>query len=568
MRRFLFVLPLLVSFCGCRHSSICSKLDEISSWLPNNPDSALLVLKDIGGLHQRLSDAEESKLLLLTVKARNLTDVGLDSTDEVKMQRAMPYYISHGTAHEQMEANYLFGSVYRDMNDAPQAQKYFLLGMDVADTLSPDFDYILFMKICGHYGDLLLNQGLENQALEVYERGYRYAEKEHNVFYSNLMKNSMLTAMNAGGYYTALVEQADSLVESYFQAGDTVWGAQWLISAVFGSQLLQKNDTAGRLLSLYEQYSKEVDPITHISTNPIYYCVKGRHLLYLGKNDSAMMFFRRELAVTDDWYNKQMAYEGISRLYELEGNLDSALYYDRLLYDAQTGDFNDKVSKQVLQLAAAYDYARHETAANQAKMELMNKERMWILSASVLLVSVLSLSLVLWIVHSRYREHILKMEAEDAELRASLEHTRSLITQLQMSSLHPTLTELGSMRSEPEVIELNDFNKHRGKIKQILKNRVFSGKIASAEDWEEIQFFMVHYYDAFIQRLYTSVEHLSLLELHVCYLLLLDLIPKEISILTAKSISAITNIRTRLYAKAHGGAKVTAAEADEWIRSL
>ena len=80
------------------------------------------------------------------------------------------------------------------------------------------------------------------------------------------------------------------------------------------------------MLAKYEEQSGYVDMKHDVRKgHEIYYYMKGLCLLHQNKVDSAELFFRRELSTTQDWNNRQAAYDGLSQLYEQRQEKDSII---------------------------------------------------------------------------------------------------------------------------------------------------------------------------------------------------------------------------------------------------
>ena len=87
------------------------------------------------------------------------------------------------------------------------------------------------------------------------------------------------------------------------------------------------------------------------------------------------------------------------------------------------------------------------------------------------------------------------------------------------------------------------------------------------DDWKHIEAEAEQLWPQFKPRLYAYGLHLSEVELRICWLIKMRLLPVEMAVLLNRSKSSISNIRPRLYAKIHG-TKGTGRMLDEFIRGL
>lgn len=119
----------------------------------------------------------------------------------------------------------------------------------------------------------------------------------------------------------------------------------------------------------------------------------------------------------------------------------------------------------------------------------------------------------------------------------------------------------------------NRLNKpEKTKIKEhhtymIFRNCITSERIPSTENWESLKRFINDVYPTFEATLYAQ-HKISTIEYHVCLLLKLGFLPKEISILTCRSIEAITSIRRRLSQKLLNAEQPSPKLLDNYIKTI
>ena len=87
------------------------------------------------------------------------------------------------------------------------------------------------------------------------------------------------------------------------------------------------------------------------------------------------------------------------------------------------------------------------------------------------------------------------------------------------------------------------------------------------KQWEELQTEIDYAYNNFTDRLYAKCPKLNDVELHVCYLVKLKIIPKNIANIIFRQKNTVSSIRERLYKKIHGE-NGTSKQFDEFIESF
>ena len=101
-----------------------------------------------------------------------------------------------------------------------------------------------------------------------------------------------------------------------------------------------------------------------------------------------------------------------------------------------------------------------------------------------------------------------------------------------------------------------------------LLNEIRNNKVATGQDYEQIQQVLTEKDTELMQRFYAVLPHPSATELQVFLLLRFGLAKTEIGSLMAHTQAAVTNIVTRLFQKIHGRACSTSAEAYEWLLKI
>lgn len=109
----------------------------------------------------------------------------ITNLDSIKL--AVEYFDEHGSANEQVRANYLLGCAYRDMGEAPQAFEYYQKAVDNADTSQSDCDYRRLAKVHAQMANLFFQQQLPYEQLGELELQHKCA----------LLADNLLSAINA-----------------------------------------------------------------------------------------------------------------------------------------------------------------------------------------------------------------------------------------------------------------------------------------------------------------------------------------------------------------------------------
>ena len=568
MKNLLCILLSVLCFWGCSEQTKNTKLDK---------DEAMHIMQD--------------------VSRRNLAYVPLTEHDNTLMQQVVEYYRLHGTSNELMEAYYLLGSVYRELHEAPKAMNAFLQGISTADTLDADCRYDLLTRLYAQKSEMLYKQNLYVQAINEEKHVAHFALKARDTLY---YVNSLWTEL--GMYYSlkdfvTMTRKTDSLLIESKRYGCFEYVASLLVPSVLANLEIDNLEDAERLLDIYERYGGDVDMKTLESSFPMYYYAKGRLMAARQKEDSAELFFRKQL-IAHDWNNRQAAYRGLRGVFEDIGKLDSAFWYAKLQCEAVDSEYQEKVATEIQNLEKLYDYSRIQNANHQKELQLKEEKRKKDVIVSIAVVMGI---LVMWVFSymvTRYRQRIAKAELELEQAVRELMEKESFLMELRekkernentfdKSQLREELVEaeqdakrqrelvlekqqeLDVLRKQASFVSKSIRQQYHGKEMFLyLLQKVKEEHIATAEDYQSVEMLLKERDSALISRIYEKIPSLSDTERNVILLLRMGLTKTEVSVLTAHTQSAVSNTINRLFQKCVGRKAMNSAESYNWLMTI
>ena len=539
----------------------------------------------------------DARAIMDDVSRRNLAYEPLTEHDDTMMQRVVAYYKEHGTSNDLMEAYYLLGSIYRDLREAPRAMEAFLNGINAADTTSADCRYDLLARLYGQKRDILYRQNLYQQAAEAEQMSSKYAVLAKDTLFLVAVQWGRLDRCFAASDYQTIADECWDVLEESRRMGMYSYGVTWLCTSILADIELGRVEDAARLLSIYERHSGKVDPVTHECSFPIYYYAKGRVLTATGQLDSAEYFYRKELEA-QDWDNRQAAYRGLRMVFEQKGMKDSICKYAPLQCDAVDSSYQEMLSQNLQNLHEMYDYSRLQTENSQKELQLQESRRKALYTWCVLVFVVICALFLFFYLRSWYKQQItsaeLKLERANAELEERENNLQALREELAKVGDEKERLRLAweVEQAEKETEEqrkivivnqekLDELRQrartnsatlrqryHTTPLFQSLLRKVKNNDAATEKDYGHIQQVLFEKDAELVHRFYMLLPNSSETELRTFLLLRFGMTKTEVSMLTAHSLAAVTNICTRLFQKVHGRKCATSDEAYEWLLKL
>ena len=406
---YIFLLALLLAACGGWRDGD-RLLSEADGLLYSHPDSAQRLLDSIpDGNLARMSQAQRMRYELLRADAQNKRYVKF-TTDSV-LKEVVEYYDRKGTANERMRANYLLGRAYYDMGEIPMALKYYHEAADQADTTQIDCDYKLLSRVHGQMGRVLLSQTDPRDAAEELQKGTAYARIANDTLMA-------LSCLNLQSCVYEMMGDNDSAVSVAYEASRLydLYGYHDLAAMAVGPIIdiivkQGKKDTARQIIERYESVPSLFDKDHHITKGrEIYYAVKGDYYLEYGAIDSSMSCFRLLVSSASTPYHLECGYDGLSRAFQQQGNLDSACYYSRLAYSYKDSTYHEKTTEAYQRSHAFYNYTRSQQVLERRTREIARVRFNWLLTSAVFVISLIIAVTVVFFLNNRNKDVLRKQQ--------------------------------------------------------------------------------------------------------------------------------------------------------------
>lgn len=572
----LLFLSVLFAGLSCQRAekSYPPAMQRAISLLSARPDSALYYLSQLDS--QMADEPEETRMYhrLLTLAAEDKLYV--PHTSDSLIREIVRYYEGYGDSDKLMMAYYYQGSVWRDMNDAPRAIDCYHRALEAGrHTRCSD----LLISIYSQLGTLLAYQGVYDESLRATRTALalcrQYRDTLSSPFFLRNIGRIWDIRRNKDSvyhYYNAALQQA-----RYNQ--DSVMIEAVLLELGAISLSFNEVDTAKMLL----------EKVKHRNDRKrFFHGILGRIYSREGQRDSARAYFNRALPYAG--LRQQVTlHEELARLDYAEGR-----YAEAFSHASQSMALRDSVTsltetEEVAKINALYNY--HRTEEMNRQLEQRNRrQRGWlygIVSAALLAAC----ATAVWLRQKKHeaalqRQKIRNLETEQyrrseayraesrrqlAELEAQLckaEKDKDTARRELLETRH-ALLELSAAKDRIEQQErgLLVSQLHRSSVYAFFHKAAHEEVRITAKNWQELRAAIDAAYDDFTGRLYSLCPNLSEMELHICWLIKIQLSPKDMVQVVGRSQSAVSMARTRLYKKIHQK-EGTTSDFDKFIADL
>lgn len=557
LRYYAYTLAIFL-LAACSKEHLLDRLEHIKETGNENPKMAIAMLDSLELDTRESNEYIKAKYDLLKIRLNDKADIIPHS--DIAIKKLMNYFEEEGTAAEKQEVFYYAGSVYRDLQDVPQAMSYFFRSLDYADDRY-DFDSVMLRNTYSNlaylyyrvqdYGnsammakkELAIRMQLKNDLVLPYMHlgasyfGLDSLQQAYEAF--NMAYSQILNSNHADAYQDALVH----LVCNYSELGDTA--------------------KAGECLRRIE-----LEPL---KGTPDFLCAAfAKYYEAAGKLDSAIVYGKH---ILDEGTNISLRYDAAKLLFMVYGRMGDIQNTNRYagLY-MQLSDSLDFGKRQELAATVSNEFQYHlDEKKEQSLKEEKDKYRNILIVGSFVALLLLSMGYALHI--RRRNRHLQEILSLSAELQRMSEHDKRLHADIAQKeeeletsrlSLERASEELNNTKQELQRVnaELNDYDKmlkakelqltermdqnktfikllHQSELDKKAEDVVFAIRQAStgrknmkADDWKRLYQAVDELYPLFKDRLLKELGTFTEQQMQVCYLMRVGLSKPQIQNMT------------------------------------
>ena len=363
-------------------------LSRIESLADTNPEEARPLLDRLRDSLSLFDEEQRMYYDLLDLKVNDKMYVRHTSDSLIK--RITAFYETYGDRDKLLESYYYMGRVYRDLNDAPEALKYFQKALDVAgDTRK----YRLLSNVYSQMGTLYFYQNVYENAIRMHENAAQFELMERD------SSDLPFVFRDIARVYDA-INKNDSAVLYFQKAADM---AKEIGAIRCCSGILTELGDLYREMGIYDKalecLSESLKDSVDRNMYPTYSAL-GHTYLDVKNLDSADFYLRKCLD-SPNLYVQEGVYEYLSLLAEYKQDYRESNHYIRLCLQVRDSIRKITDSEEIRKMTSLYNYQKRETENLRLKGE---NDRMQIRIYRILSLFGLGLSITLLFIYRLKRQ--------------------------------------------------------------------------------------------------------------------------------------------------------------------
>lgn len=544
------VLSFLLSMTCCYNYSSSPELQLAEQLMDSKPDSSLNILNNLPD-KQKLSEYNHALYCLLLTQAQDKNFI-IHTSDSI-CKIAVKYFEKHSDIHYTMLAYYCMGRVYSDLQDALQAQEYYLKALEIGKNSK---EYKLLIRISSNLGTLYAYQDIYDMALPLYKQALHYTfleQKQDSLNISYILRNIART-------YTQ-THQPDSAI-SYYQKA-IAYSTPSNVSSLFvdlGNLHFNKGEYKDAEKYLNKAVATVVNKITidHINLS------KGKLYSELQMFDSAKICLMKSTQ-SSYLYTKAGSFQRLAKVALKENNLKDFAKYT-LEYEQLRDSITNRSHFENIRLTQSmFNY--QQINKEKIKFEKEATDRL-ILVYQIVILFVIILAVGIYIYKREQNKKKRLLEQKEQQYKRSqqyLEDNKKQIAQLEkiLSTEKAQMTEVQRQLYEARKVMLQMENRtiieKQGAI-EVLEQDFHSASLylkihreeevqLNSTEWFELRQLIDATYSDFTNRLIKLYPKISQEEIRICYLSKMDVPVKKIATIVHITSSGVSQCRRRLYKK-------------------
>lgn len=494
-----------------------------------------------------------------SINERNRNDEPFTVSD---VQPYLEFFERHGEPNDQMLANYMMGSAYRDEGNAPMALKYFRIATELADTTVENCDFHTLSRVYGQIATLFNMQRSPRLEIEAERKAVYFAWEAKDTisaitFYERLcLPYHMLNKMDSALYYSQGAAKLFKKIGRYDLAAGTL-GFDIDIYLRW-----KEYDKVKKAIDEYEQNTLFFQQNGEIQKGrEVYYSYKASYYEMTGALDSAEFYYRKTLYSNPNKNAEETAYKGLLSLYQKLRKSDSIAKYSFLYCQANDSASFAHSADEITRMQAIYNYDESERRAVKEEKKADNYRKLLFLIISLIVLCSYLIYLFIKRQKRLRKQELIKANTAYTKLLAKYSEAQNDLKTVQQGlNNYRTIKEqeIVNLRHELSAYLEEAEQQKKWDIEQAMLHDAVvlhfhklasRAQKASAVEWQDLNRFALDRLPSFINAICEESANLTDKELKICLLTRLHFIPTEMAALLDLTKQRISNIRAKANSK-------------------
>lgn len=448
------IIPFLLLLLSSMFHISCnetyhSRLNEISNILPYKPDSVYYLLDTMYVENYNFSYADKMYLELLKATAQNKAFIPFNKNNEFVFQPVLKYFLKQPDLYLRMQACYIMGSIYRDLNCRIAAQEWYNKAISMADTTAGAKHLALLARIYSQSAEVCQFLVSIEQPYDLFSKGAYYALQAKDTLLWLELQKEMAICISKQNYPDSAITKFKELQLLFENKCMYIHSIKNNLQIVLTHMYKNDVDSAKKYIDIFKSESAKFG--YDYKNDGSYHTCLASYYGAIGELDS-MYPHLLYMANHPKWHYNETGYYGLSQYHEIHENWDSALYYVRKQYDELNKQFQYTITSQLQESKLVYDVEREKERTQQAEIKTL---RVLLVTVSIILL-LLVIIIVIYLNRRKLQAKFDTVYQDYVEKSSLLDNVYSSMLQMQdaYEKLKSQISNHGSNKEKTEQQQL------------------------------------------------------------------------------------------------------------------
>lgn len=448
LKTLLLTVIAIILFISCQNS-FHQRLMEIEQALSENPDSIYHLMDTMSMNDYDFSENDKMYYLLLKASAQNKAFIPFTSKDDSIYKSVVEYFLAKGDSYLRMQACYVMGSIYRDLNCRIAAQEWYNKAISMADTTAGAKHLALLARVYSQNAEVCEYLVNNEHPKHLYDIGAHYALLAKDTILYLQLRQEIASCIPRKIFPDSAINVFKQLIPLCLKHNLIKNGMQNYLAITLTHMYKNDVDSAKKYIDIFKSESAKFG--YDYKNDGSYHTCLASYYGAIGELDS-MYPHLLYMANHPKWHYNETGYYGLSQYHEIHENWDSALYYVRKQYDELNKQFQYTITSQLQESKLVYDVEREKERTQQAEIKTL---RVLLVTVSIILL-LLVIIIVIYLNRRKLQAKFDTVYQDYVEKSSLLDNVYSSMLQMQdaYEQLKSQISNHGSNKEKTEQQQL------------------------------------------------------------------------------------------------------------------